>query len=66
MNVLLSREAMIAFALVGGGVSLVAILLQRRGTINGTRLKQLNGLAYALMAISMVIFIIVGIRGPRS
>ena len=63
MNWLFSRETMFAFALLGGGSSVLALLLQRWGAWPTSRIKQLHWLAYLFMGISVVLFVGSGFRG---
>ena len=62
MDWLLTREAVIALAVLGGVFSVAASVLQVRGTIGAPRARQLNVAGYACMGVSMLLFIIVGYR----
>ena len=62
MEVLLDRRVVIGLAVAGAVFSTAASLLQARGIIGEPRAKQLNLAGYALMAVSMLLFIIVGLR----
>ena len=53
---------MIALALAGALASTAASLLQVRGTIGAARARQLNLVGYALMGISMALFVFIGFR----
>ena len=62
MEVLLDRRVVIGLAVAGAVFSTAASLLQARGSISAARARQLNLAGYALMAASMLLFIIVGFR----
>ena len=62
MDWLLTREVVIGLALLGALPSLAASLLVARGGISAVRARQLNIAGYGLMAVSMLLFIIVGFR----
>ncbi len=59
---MLTREAVIALAILGAVPSIAASVLQMRGSIDAPRARQLNLTGYALMAASMVLFIVIGFR----
>jgi hypothetical protein len=61
---LLTRETVIALAVLGAAFSTSASYLQVRGKISAARASQLNIVGYAFMGLSMLLFIIVGFRGP--
>ena len=63
MDWFLTREAVIGLAIVGALFSVAASALQVRGAIGAPRARQLNIVGYACMGVSMVLFIIVGMRG---
>ena len=50
------------FILLGAIPSVAASVLQARGSISALRAKQFNLTGYALMAVSMVLFIVTGFR----
>ena len=62
MDWLLTREAVIALAVLGAIASTAASVLQVRGRIGAARARQLNAAGYVLMAISMALFITIGFR----
>lgn len=62
MDWLLTREAVITLAVLGAIASSAASILQVRGRIGAGRARQLNLAGYALMGVSMALFIIIGIR----
>jgi len=59
-----SREVVITLAVLGAIPSVAASLLQMRGRIGAPRARQLNLAGYALMAASMLLFIVIGYRSP--
>jgi high-affinity Fe2+/Pb2+ permease len=59
---MLTREAVIALAILGAIPSIAASVLQMRGSIDAPRARQLNLAGYALMAASMGLFIVAGFR----
>ena len=60
MEWLLTRPVVIIFAVLGGAVSLVAMLLKHKGRDIFARKIDIAG--YVLMGISMLLFIIAGFR----
>ena len=62
MDWILTREAVITLAVLGAISSVASSVLQARGSISALRAKQLNLTGYALMTVSMVLFIVVGFR----
>ncbi|HYI86256.1 MAG TPA: hypothetical protein VEX61_04090 [Burkholderiales bacterium] len=62
MDWLLTRETVIALAVLAAIPSVAASVLQVRGKINALRARQLNLAGYVLMGISMFLFIVVGYR----
>jgi hypothetical protein len=63
MELLLARPVVIGLAIAGGLFSLAASVLQKRGAVTEARAKRLNTVGYALMGLSMLLFVIVGLRG---
>jgi hypothetical protein len=62
MDWILTREAIITLAVLAAIPSVAASVLQMRGNISIMRAKQLNYVSYGLMTLSMVLFIVVGLR----
>ena len=62
MDWLLTRETVITLAILAAVLSVAASVLQARQKIGAARAKQLNAAGYALMGVSMLLFIIVGYR----
>jgi hypothetical protein len=62
MDWLLTREAVIALAVLGAIASTAASALHVRGMLSALRARQLNLLGYVLMGISMALFIVAGYR----
>jgi hypothetical protein len=63
MEVLLTRPAVIGLAVVGALFALAASVLQKKGLVSEARANRLNTLGYAFMGASMLLFVIVGLRG---
>jgi hypothetical protein len=62
MDWLLTREVVVGLAILGALPSAAASVLTARGGITPARAKQLNVAGYALMGLSMLLFIVVGFR----
>ena len=65
MEWLLARPTVIGFAVAGGALSLWAMSLRKRQD----KIKlagQLDTAGYVFMGISMLLFIVVGFRGPGA
>lgn len=62
MDWLLTREAVITLAVLGAIASTAASVLQVRGRIGAERARKLNLAGYALMGISMALFVFIGFR----
>ena len=62
MDWLLTQETVVVLAVLAAVPSVAASVLQVRGSISALRAKQLNMLGYGVMALSMVLFIVVGFR----
>jgi hypothetical protein len=61
---LLTREVVISLAVLGAVFSTASSVLQVRGKISAFRARQMNVAGYACMGISILLFIVVGYRGP--
>jgi len=61
---LVSREAVIALAVLGAAFSTASSWLEVRKKITAFRARQLNLAGYACMGVSMLLFIVAGYRGP--
>ena len=64
MDWLLTRETVITIAILAAVLSVAASVLQVKQIIGAARARQLNLAGYALMGVSMLLFIIVGYRSP--
>ena len=64
MDWLLTRETVIALAILAAVLSVAASVLQVKQRIGAERARQLNRAGYVLMGISMLLFIFIGYRGP--
>jgi len=58
------RETVIVLAVLGAIPSIAASMLHMRGGISASRARHFNLTGYALMAVSMALFIIAGFRAP--
>ena len=64
MDWLLTRETVITLAILAAALSVAASVLQVKQIIGAARARQLNLAGYALMGVSMLLFIIIGYRSP--
>lgn len=64
METLLERGVVIGLAVAGAVLSTAASLLQARGTLGERGARQLNYAGYAVMGLSMALFVLAGIAGP--
>jgi len=62
MEWLLTKESVVGLAVLGALPSVAASVLQVRGAISEARAKQLNWLGYGLMGLSILLFLVVGLR----
>jgi hypothetical protein len=62
MDWLVSREAIITLAVLGAIACVAATILQSNGRIDAGRAKQLNTAGYGFMAVSILLFIVVGFK----
>ena len=60
----MTREAVIALAVLGALFSTASSWLEVRRKVTPFRARQLNLAGYACMGASMLLFIIAGYRGP--
>ncbi len=61
MEVLLTKGAVVALAILGAALSTLASFLQTRGRIGEKSARALNYAGYAFMAVSMVLFALAGL-----
>ena len=66
MELLLTRPVIIGLAIAGALFATAASLLQAQGRIGPELARQLNLTGYALMGLSMALFIVVGLRGGAA
>ena len=66
MELLLTRPIVIGLAVAGAVLAVLASALQVRGKVSPERARQLNVAGYALMGLSMALFITIGLRGGAS
>lgn len=64
LDALLRREVVIALAIAGAVLVMLASALA--GRLGAQRSAWLNRAGYAITTLSMVIFIVVGFRGPTQ
>ena len=64
MEFLPGRPTVIALAIVGGLLSVVAMAVRRRGSEHWA--KRLDWASYAFMGVSMFFFIAAGLRGGAA
>ena len=65
MEWLWSRPVVIALALTGGALSVAAMALRKRqGAAHWV--ARFDAVSYVFMGVSMLLFIIAGLRGPQS
>jgi predicted membrane channel-forming protein YqfA (hemolysin III family) len=63
MEVLLSRPAVVALAVLGAILAVAASLLRAAGKLNEVQAKRLSAVAYVVMGASMLLFALAGLRG---
>ena len=65
MEWMFSRAVVVTLALTGGGFSLAALAVRKRqGPAQWA--ARLDAVSYGFMGVSMLLFIITGLRGPQS
>lgn len=65
MEALLDRAVVIGLAVAGAVFSTASSLLEVRGKLSPRGARNLNYAGYAFMGVSMVLFVIAGLTGPR-
>ena len=63
MDFLLTRPAVIGLAVAGALLALAASLHQKKGWVTEARAHRLNAAGYVFMGASMLLFVIIGLRG---
>jgi predicted membrane channel-forming protein YqfA (hemolysin III family) len=63
MELLLSKPAVVALAVLGAILAVAASLLRAAGKLNDVQAKRLNVVAYVVMGASMLLFALAGLRG---
>jgi hypothetical protein len=66
MEILLTRPVVIGLAVAGALCSLAASMLQKKGVVSAARANHLNNAGYVLMGLSMLLFVVVGLRGGAA
>ena len=63
MEWLLSRPAVVALAVLGAILAMIASALRARGKLNDAQARRLNVAGYVAMGVSMLLFAVAGLRG---
>jgi hypothetical protein len=63
MEFLLTRPAVIGLAVAGALCALAASFLQKKGLVTEAHASRLNAAGYVFMGASMLLFVIIGLRG---
>ena len=63
MEVLLTRPAVVALAVLGALLSVCASIFGARGMLTPIQSRRLNVVAYVVMGASMLLFALAGLRG---
>jgi len=66
MELLLSRPAVVALAILGAVLSTAASILQAKGILGPRGGKVVNYTGYAAMVLSMALFAFAGLRGVAA
>ena len=66
MEVLLSKPAVVALAVLGAFLAVCASMLRAAGKLNEAQARRLNFAAYIVMGASMLLFALAGLRGARG
>lgn len=61
MDLLLNKAAVVTLAILGGLLSTAASFLQMRGHVSEKTGRVINYAGYALMAVSMLLFVVAGL-----
>jgi predicted membrane channel-forming protein YqfA (hemolysin III family) len=63
MELLLTKPVVVALAVLGAIIAVVASLLGAKGTLTQRQARRLNVIAYVVMGASMLLFALAGLRG---
>jgi hypothetical protein len=63
MEALLTRPVVIGLAIAGALFSVAASVLHKKGLVTEARANRLNTVGYTFMGASMLLFVIIGLRG---
>ncbi len=66
MEFLLNRPVVVGIAITGALFSLAASALQKKGLVTDACANRLNNLGYVLMGVSMLLFVVAGLRGGAA
>ncbi|HEY2816324.1 MAG TPA: hypothetical protein VGN65_09070 [Casimicrobiaceae bacterium] len=63
MEVLFSKPVVIALAVIGALLAICASALRASGKLNDAMARRLNFAGYVAMGVSMLLFVLAGLRG---
>jgi hypothetical protein len=63
MEFLLSKPAVVALAVIGALLAVCGSALRAGGKLNDAQARRLNLAGYVAMGVSMVLFVLAGLRG---
>ena len=63
MELLLSKPAVVALAVIGALLAVCASVLRAGGKLNEAQARRLNLAGYVAMGVSVVLFVLAGLRG---
>ncbi len=66
MDILVDRRLVVALALAGGILSVLASMLRIRGVVGERGRRVLDYAGYGCMGTSMVLFLVAGLRGTAA
>ena len=66
MELLLTRPVVVALAVLGALLSILASLLQRNGVVSERGARVLNYAGYGFMGASILLFVLAGLRGAPA
>lgn len=66
MELLLSRPLVVGLAVIGALLSAGASFLQKRGHVGEKAGRALNWVGYGAMGVSMLLFVLAGLRGATA
>jgi hypothetical protein len=66
MELLLSKPAVVALAVIGALLAVCASALRAGGKLNDAQARRLNLAGYVAMGVSMLLFVLAGLRGAPA